>query len=196
MSDTNETNSGEQSDGAAQDDLGNALAGAETEFVVAEEKKATNTGMLLVVLLVAVAGGGIFLLYKRGGPAPATAATVEAEKANATISSFLNNGPGGIKMMEQMLKDTEKVVKQFLEYPATNQIPLSDLKSNPFRFAPAKGANPTADAEAAKKVREEEKLAALKAVQALNLQSVIHSGSRKACMINNTLYTEGQQIDA
>ena len=36
---------------------------------------------------------------------------------------------------------------------------------------------------------------ALKAVQAMNLQSIIHSGSRKACMINNTLYMEGQQAD-
>ena len=49
---------------------------------------------------------------------------------------------------------------------------------------------------AAKRRREEERQAVLKAVGALNLQSVIHSGTRKSCMINNTLYTEGQQVDS
>src|SRR5205814_8487455 len=160
-----------------QTELNNAFGTAVTEFVIAEEKKSTNTGLLLLLLLVVAGGGGMFLWYKKSGPAPAAAATasIEAQKADATISTFLNNGPNGIKMMEQMLKDTEKVVKQFLEYPSTNQIPLSDLKTNPFRFAAAKAANPNAQAEADKKKREEEKLAALKAAQGLNLQSIIHS---------------------
>jgi hypothetical protein len=35
----------------------------------------------------------------------------------------------------------------------------------------------------------------MKASTALQLQSIVHSGSRKACMINNTLYAEGQQVD-
>ena len=33
------------------------------------------------------------------------------------------------------------------------------------------------------------------AFAALRLQSIIHSGSRKACMINNTLYLQGQQVE-
>jgi hypothetical protein len=195
MSDQNETTSSDEQAQAGQDDLSGALGGSETEFVVSEEKKSTNTGLLLLLLLVIVAGGGVFFMYKRSSPASAGAATVEAAKANATISTFLNDGPNGMKVMQQMLKDTEKVVNQFLEYPSTNQIPLSDLKTNPFRFAPAKAASPSADAEAAKKKHEEEKLAALKIVQGLNLQSIIHSGSRKACMINNTMFLEGQQSD-
>jgi hypothetical protein len=35
---------------------------------------------------------------------------------------------------------------------------------------------------------------ALKAVQELQLQSIMFSDNRKACMINNSLYREGQQV--
>jgi hypothetical protein len=147
-------------------------------------------------LLLAVAGGGMFFMYKRQGPASAQAAsTPEAAKAAETIKTFLNNGPSGIKAMQDMLKDTEKVVKQFLEYPSVTQIPLSDLHTNPFRLH-VKGDNPDADAESEKKKKEADKQEALKASQQLQLQSIVHSGSRKACMINNTLYLEGQQIDS
>jgi hypothetical protein len=97
-------------------------------------------------------------------------------------------------MMHSMLKDTEKVVKQFLDYPSLTQIPLSSLHTNPFRFAAdgEKAAAQTEDAQ--KKKREEEKQAAIKACDGLKLQSII-SGSRKACMVNNTLYQEGQVVE-
>ena len=35
----------------------------------------------------------------------------------------------------------------------------------------------------------------LKAVQGLQLQTVMSGEVRKACMINNTLYQEGQQVE-
>ena len=40
-----------------------------------------------------------------------------------------------------------------------------------------------------------ERQAALKAVQALQLQSIMFGETRRACMINNALCTEGQQVD-
>src|SRR5437660_1597989 len=49
--------------------------------------------------------------------------------------------------------------------------------------------------EEAKRRKEEERQAVVKAVQGLQLQSIMHSTARQACMINNTLYREGQQID-
>ena len=180
---------------AGSEDLQDALAGGETEFVATDEKKPATTQLLYLLLLVAVGGGGMYYMYKRQGPASAQAAsTPEAAKAAETIKTFLTSGPSGIKAMQDMLKDTEKVVKQFLEYPSVKQTPLSALSTNPFRFA-AKADSPSADAEAAKKKHEEEKAAAQKAAESLVLQSIIHSGSRKACMINNTLYLEGQQIE-
>jgi hypothetical protein len=198
MSGENQETQGQQpGEAGAADDLTSALGGGgETEFVVAsDEKKPMNQQLLYLLLLVVVGGAVTFYMYKRQGPSSAAAATnAEAAKASKTINSFLTSGPGGIKAMQTMLKDTEKVVQQFNEYPSMKQTPLSELHTNPFRFSPVnKGENP--DAEALKKKREEEKQAAIKASEGLQLQSIIHSGTRKACMINNTLYTEGQQVD-
>jgi hypothetical protein len=190
-----ENNAQEQGqDQAGSEDLQSALSGPETEFVAGEEKKPAMTQLLYLLLLLAVGGGGMYYMYKRQGPASASASTPEAAKAAETVKTFLSSGPDNIKAMQMMLKDTEKFVKQFNEYPSVKQTPLSALVTNPFRFA-VKAANPDADAEAAKKKREDEKAQALKASESLILQSIIHSGSRKACMINNALYTEGQQVD-
>jgi hypothetical protein len=170
------------------------LSGGETEFVASDEKKPATQQLLYFLLLLVVAGGGMYYMYKRQGPASASASTPEAAKATETVNTFLSSGPSNIKAMQIMLKDTEKFVKQFLEYPSVKQTPLSALATNPFRFAP-KAASADADADAAKKKREDEKAVALKASQNLMLQSIIHSGSRKACMINNALYLEGQQVE-
>jgi hypothetical protein len=198
MSTENENQqSSDASGGAGSEDLASQLAGGETEFVATEEKKSHVQGLMYLLLLVAIGGGGTYFMYKRQGPATAAAATtVEAQKAEETINTFLTSGPDGIKMMHNMLKDTEKVVKQFLDYPSLTQVPLSSLHTNPFRFAAAgaDGTTSTPSEEALKKKREEEKQAAIKACDALKLQSII-SGSRKACMINNTLYQEGQQVE-
>ncbi|HYO10843.1 MAG TPA: hypothetical protein VER17_17900 [Tepidisphaeraceae bacterium] len=201
MSTHNDGSSQTQDQGAGDGDLTAALAaGTDAEFVATEEKKPVVTpGMLYLLLLVAVGGGGTYYMYHRQGPASAQAATAESQKAKQTIDTFLASGPGGMKMMESMLKDTEKVVQQFNDYPSVTQVPLSALQTNPFKFAKVEAA-PTAaavkvDEDLAKKKRDEERQAGLKASQALNLQSIIHSGSRKACMINNTLVLEGQQVE-
>jgi hypothetical protein len=200
MSSTN--NSPETSQDASasggSDDLASQLAGGESEFVVSsEEKKPATQQLMYLVLVVAIAGGGMYYMYKRQGPASAAAAPPpEVQKAEQTINTFLTSGPDGIKMMHSMLKDTEKVVKQFLDYPSLNQIPLSSLHTNPFRFAAAgpDGKTATPSEEALKKKREEEKQAATRACDSLKLQSII-SGSRKACMINGSLYQEGQVVE-
>ena len=183
---------------APGEDLSNALSAGETEFVATEEKKpVVSQGMLYVLLLLAVGGGGTYFMYKRQGPATAAASTASAEtaKAQQTIDTFLTSGPSGLKMMEEMLRNTEKVVKQFLDYPSVTQVPLSALQTNPFRFSGGKEDSATPDPDLAKRKREEERAAALKASQALNVQSIMHSGNRRACMINNTLYQEGQQVE-
>jgi len=189
-------NSGGGEDASRSEDLAAALAGPETEFVATEEKKPATQGLIFLAVLVVVGIGGTYFMYLRQGPNSAAAATPEAQKAEQTINTFLNNGPDGIKMMQTMLKDTEKVVKQFLEYPSVTQIPLANLHTNPFKAGKAKDATPAEETEeAAARKREEEKLAIAKASEALKLQSIIYSGARKACMINNTMYQEGQQIE-
>jgi hypothetical protein len=190
MSD-NEQNTQQQNPG---EDLNNSLAAGETEFVATEEKKPVITqGMLYLLALVAVGGGGTWFMYKRQSPATASAASVEAAQAQQTIDNFLSTGPQGMKLMKEMLHNTESIVREFLEYPSVPQIPLSDLHSNPFRFSQAEPGK--VDEDAAKKKKEEERALVLKASQALNLQSVMVNGTRSSCMINNKMVSEGQQID-
>jgi hypothetical protein len=188
-------------DGGANGETGADLAsqlagGSESEFVVSEEKKPATQGLIFLAVLVVIGVGGTYFMYQRQGPSTAIAATPEAQQAEKTINTFLTSGPDGIKMMQTMLKDTEKVVKQFLEYPSLTQVPLSSLQTNPFKSGAEKPADKVDDSEEAlARKREEERLAATKASEALKLQSIIYSGSRKACMINNTLYKEGEQIE-
>ncbi|MEO6434347.1 MAG: hypothetical protein ABIP55_01110 [Tepidisphaeraceae bacterium] len=194
MSSENENINQQDASGNAGDDLASTLSGGETEFVAGPEVKKSPNQMLYLGLVVALAGAGMYFMYKRQGPETAQAANPDAAKAAQTINEFLSTGPSGIQKMQEMLKDTEKVVQQFQEYPSTNQIPLSELAVNPFQFGTAKSAA-ASDEDEAKKKREQEKQAVIKASAALQLQSIIHSGSRKACMINNTLYREGEQVE-
>src|SRR5262249_55226922 len=101
-------------------------------------------------------------------------------------------GQKNIKAMQDMLKDTEKFVHQFTQPPTTAQSKLEELKTNPFRFAPPKSEDPDADI---RRAADREKAEALKAGQKLRRQSVIHSDSLRAAMIDNKMYSEGQEID-
>lgn len=172
-------------------------AGQESEFVVSsDEKKPMGQQFLYLLLLIVIGGGVTFYMYKRQGPSAAAAATAETARAKQTINSFLTQ-PDGVKGMQALLKNTEKVVQQFNDYPSVKQVPLQDLQTNPFRSQTAaapKPVDPNADAEAAARKREQEKAAANKAFSELSLQ-MIAFGTHPACMINNTQYRVGQQID-
>jgi hypothetical protein len=172
------------------DDLSETLnESGETEFV-AEEPKGSNRGTVVLGALVLAAVGGMYVMHLRSGPASAAAAPAAVANAK-TIDSFLSDGRENLRAMQTMLKSTQKVVQQFTSYPTMTQIPLADLKTNPFRFAPSKG-DETADQTKAK--REEQRTLATAAVKKLQLQSIV-AGAQKACLINNAMYCEGQTVD-
>jgi hypothetical protein len=183
----------------SQDDS-SLIQGEEENFAMADggfvlqDKKGTNRNSLLLggALLVTCLFAGSF--YLRGGPQEAEAAGGYSQ-ASETVTSFLSSGDGGIGKMKQMLHDTERVVEQFLTYPTVTQVPLDELAANPFRFRASspQSAQVTQDDEARR--REEQRLAVLQAVQKLQLQSIMHSDARRACMINNVVYLEGQQVE-
>ncbi len=188
-------NAGDESTAGAAD-LNDALSeNGDAEFVgdVASKKPSPFMAFGLVLALA----GGAYLWYSNRAPASADAATTAQDAASQTVTKFLDGGTANVQTMEKMLRETEKVVHQFLNYPSLKQVPLGELQTNPFRFrAPQLEGAVTTESEAAlKKKREAERQLVLKAVANLNLQSVIHSGARKSCMINNSLYTEGQQVD-
>jgi hypothetical protein len=167
-------------------------------MIVAEPKRPMSRGTMIIFAILVIGGGGLYFMYRQSGPKSAGAAVVaeNSDTAKKTISTFLSGGDVSVRSMEKLLRNTEKVVQQFVKYPSVTQVPLGDLRTNPFRqhALTAKSEEPTSEAMA-KKQREEQRLANLKAVQMLQVQSIMCSETRKACMINNTLYREGGQVD-
>ncbi|HSI34629.1 MAG TPA: hypothetical protein VK986_13655 [Tepidisphaeraceae bacterium] len=188
-----ESESGESQDPTADLDLGQG----ETEYVVAEEKKPISAATLVLFAIFGAAGLASYFLLVKEGPSASAAATADP-KAGQVIEQFMTDKSQNFAHMQKMLRDTDLVVKQFLTYPSVTQVPLTDLRANPFQLAAAdEAAKPTGkEAEREKKRKEEERQAVLRGVQNLQLQSVIASDRSKSCMINNVLYTEGQQVDA
>lgn len=173
---------------------GGELLNGEQEVYSAEPAKPRiNQSTLVLIALVALGGGGLYLMHLKSGPKAAAAA--EVQQASAAITSFLSDGTKNIGQMRQMLRDTEKVVDLFEKYPANTQVPIEKLRTNPFRVAaPSQAAGEPSDATLQRR-REAERQLALAAVQKLQLQSVIHSDSQKACMVNNTMVREGQTVE-
>jgi hypothetical protein len=180
-------------DGAGGEESPDFNAGGDnTDFVISEPKKQVNMTTLVLFGLIALGGGALYLMHLRTGPAEASAANPQA---NATVEQFLSGGQTNIIQMERMLRDTQKVVDQFLTYPSVTQIPLTALQTNPFRQLLDKGPDTSATEAEAKRKKEEERLAIKTAAEALQLQFVMSMGAKSSCMINNRQYREGQQID-
>jgi hypothetical protein len=175
------------------EDVAEALNdGGEANFVAGDTKPAVSRQTILVAGMLLACAAGAYVLKLRSGPATASAADTTAA---TTINEFLSNGEEHVQLMKQMLQNTEKVVQRFRSYPTKTQVPLAKLHKNPFRQLAAATNNAAPTDAAAKKRQAQEREAVLKAVESLGLQSVLHSESHKACMINSTLYQEGQQVD-
>jgi len=158
---------------------------------------ASRATLALAGLLVAGAVA-VYFMHLRAGPKSAVASP-EAASASATINQFLSEGDRNMKLMRDLLKNTEKIVQQFLNYPSMAQVRLEELKTNPFRISKPKETG--ADEDAARRQRElelakkKEKEAVLQAVGRLKLQSVIHSGTVRTCVISGHAYTENQEVE-
>ena len=198
----NKVASNADADAAAENegagDLVDALAEPDAGAVIVEEKKPLNRSTIVTFVVLVIGAGGVWFMYQRTGPKSAAASSKETVAAKQTINNFLSGGSENLKAMETMLRNTQKVVQQFVNYPTLTQIPLSDLRTNPFRVTEEKpGGDAGALSEAAeKRKREEERLAALKTVQGLQLQSIMFAESRRACMVDGAMYTEGQTVES
>ena len=168
---------------------------SEGNFILeSSNKKQVSAGTLAVGGLIVACAAGVYFMYLRNGPSAANASSETTAQASTTITQFLSSDVENVEKMKQMLRDTEKAVQQFKTHPGKSQVPLDALRTNPFRQVGTElgeKAEEKAAAEAAKKRREE----TLKAVQGLKVQSIIAGGSRKAVMINNRMYQEGEEVD-
>ena len=115
--------------------------------------------------------------------------------AEATITDFMRAGSTNVTLLRKLLDGTARIVAQFKDYTNVAQVPLSDLKANPFQASLAK-VLPTEDAdEITRKKKEEDHAAIVKVVQSLQLQTIVVRGSRKACILSNTMYRERDVFD-
>jgi hypothetical protein len=177
--------------------IGAGGEGGDESIVIPESRATVSKGTVVLFGILVLGAVGFYVMYRQTGPKSASASVnKETAAAKKTINTFLSGGDINIKTMESLIKNTEKVVQQFIKYPTKTQVPLSDLRTNPFRlYEKPVTTNANASEEADKKKREEERLAILKKVQNFQLQSIMYSDARRACMINNTLYREGQTVD-
>src|SRR4051812_37661838 len=118
-------------DQAADQDLNDALSSGEESFATGGEEKPQSKKpvvVLGVVLAAIVAYFGYSKFMPKGASAsavpPPSAETLEADK---TITTFLNAGGESIKTMQELLKNTSRIVQQFKSYPLFTQVPLNDL---------------------------------------------------------------------
>ena len=167
------------------EDLDGAFVGA--------PRKPADKGAIGVLMLLVAFGGGLYFMYLHNGPSSASAATREQAAATTTIDEFLK-GNGSNNLMEQTLRDTEKVVHEFQPTATKPPVPVSDLSTNPFRLkAPESGAKEDDSALRSREQMMAERARISHEAAALELQSVMH-GSHSACMVNNSMYHVGDSI--
>ena len=165
-----------------------------TEFIVTEKKPINKSALTLFVIL-AIGSAATYVMHLRTGPQSAAAADPVAISAENSISEFMKGGNGNIILLRHLLDGTAKVVEQFKDYTNVAQVPLSELKANPFQSSVAKPQGIDDSAQAARKRKEEEHANIVKAVQGLQLQTVVIRANKKACIINNMMYQEGDTLD-
>lgn len=170
-----------------------ALEEQDTEFVATQPKKPMNQTAMMLFAIITIGAGGLWMMYRHVGPQKAAAADPATVTAQATITDFVQRGSSNVSLLRKLLDGTAKIVEQF-KIPNIIQVPLSDLKANPFHFASTKAAPGEDSGEAARKKLEQEKLAIQTAAKSLQLQSLVLRANRKACMINNVLYQEGEVV--
>ena len=163
--------------------LSQTLAGGETQFVTGAEGKRPSKSAAIFGAAVLLGGAVLYGMYWRAGPSAAAAVDPQAERA---VQSFLKGGASPAA-------DTDAIAEQFQGYPNAAQVPLEELRKNPFRQQGpvAPGAAPPASVAEA----EVERAAALKAARGLGVQSILHGTARRACLINGAFYREGQTVD-
>ncbi len=175
--------SGDAGEGSGADTGAEALLASS-----ASRRRSPWAGMLVIVLVIAVAAAGLYFMRRIGVGGSFAFANIEIE-----IPDSLNNRD-----------DLEVVMRDISEKTTEKQVPLQNVKKNPFYIA--RQANPTDDVEPARvdngeqerlerERAERARLAAVeKAYKSLKLQSIM-GGSRPMAMIDGRLHQIGARIN-
>ncbi|MBL7134336.1 MAG: hypothetical protein ISS78_09595 [Phycisphaerae bacterium] len=151
----------------------------------------TRANLALIALSLASLGC-IYFLSPRDGPQTASGDQKLAElRVDNALSNLARPNAANRKALE--------VVDTFYYQAKHRQIPLKDLKSNPFIFKAPERPKPTTqpvpkESPAAPKKTEKAPAEEMEEVRKLVLQSVLTGSREPVAMISNNLLTEGQKI--
>lgn len=147
-------------------------------------------GNLVMAGAIAIALVVIVFLHFQVRPSAASAAVADSEKK---VDTFLKVCGSAKKDSAQAISLVESLRQENIG----RQVPVSDLKANPFEFRSPMGPainNPSPTPATATPVRSQEEMIAMERADALTLQSVITGPRGSTAMISNTLCTPGRTI--
>lgn len=169
----------------------------------------SRSNLLLFGLFLVGVGIVAFMSMKKG-PQEVSAADKQAEQSvDVAIDKFLARhgepqaGPQAPQPdpadARKLISDTRKIVDLFLSFASKNQVPLENLRTNPFRFGEADDSQQPAQDTAAIKAEEAARQKRIEQARAnlrkLRLQTVISGPAGRQAMINSSIVKAGDSID-
>lgn len=155
---------------------------ADEEFVKSDKSVHRNTMILFGVCVLAVAA--IYLFGLRTQPGDPSAQEQELQDQLELALAKL-----AVRSQNDANPDSaDDMVQLFYDYPGHQQLTLEELVRNPFiRFAEAPN-EPVEDTGPSYQQCQQR-------LAQHQLQSVMHSDKGSSCLIDNEVYTPGQQLD-
>lgn len=159
---------------------------------VADKPRMGNTTIAMIGLF-AVGVAAVAFLSLRSAPQTASAKDQAVEQQ---VDTFIASAAS--QSEDQQAAVDENVVDGFYHYSSRQQVPLEELRKNPFvldhsgsREASRGNEQPDPNSVAAQKRRED----LLKQLSKLKLQSVMMGSRGGTAIINNNFVTEGQALE-
>ena len=177
--------------GAFADD-GIGPAGQDGQDILVPSNSGKNVKQTTIILMVLFTIGAccLWFMIKKTAPDVAEAATnTEELKIESAIAKIT-----GIKT--EMNKDMGQIVEKFNQFSTVDQVAVSELKKNPFRqefkieVADNSGSDDQSNQRRAAAARDK----VSKEASELKLQSLMANGSQPCCMVNDKLYSVGDEI--
>jgi len=141
--------------------------------------------------LIALSAGGLFYMHLTTRSFKIVAAT----PADQAIQSFLGGGQGNLKKLLFDVESTRSIVEQFKVTDADTRLTTAHDLDDPFVYVRQQALEAETSQLAVAQPKSESRNRALESARKLQLQSILHGSSRRACLINGQICFEGQQID-
>lgn len=183
------TNYGQNNDN--QDSL--SPGGESDDFVMVEEKKPMNTSVVALILIAAVGGALVYFMYLRGR-FNADTQTPQQKQMTEAVSDFMANSDSSINQMDQELAKTEKAVAAFQQSNDAGQVPLNQLRLNPFEIEQPRSAAGTV-APLPRNTAPDPADVVRNAAGKVKVQMILYSTAGSSANIGNRLVKTGDRVE-